>query len=87
MALTSAQVAVGATETALNAVDVDDYTHLTVKNTHATELMYVGPTGVTTANGFILSGGATITVEVEPGDVLYGIRGGTAVTAAVLRSV
>jgi hypothetical protein len=46
----------------------------------------LGPSTVTAGTGFLLAGNASVTVELDPGDVLYAIRSGASdATLAVLR--
>lgn len=85
MALTAAQVTVAATETALNTANGTNWTTLVIRNSHATDALFLGPTGVTTGNGASLGAGQIITLSIAPGDVLYGIRGANAIVAHVLR--
>lgn len=88
MALTSAQVTCGATEAALNTADTDSWIKLTVKNTHASDALLLGPTGVASNNGFSVAAGAVVNLDLAPGDVLYGLRGGSNdITAHVLRVI
>lgn len=84
MAITSAQVTVAATETALNAAQAA-WMKLTIRNSHATDALFVGPTGVATTSYGIAAGGV-LTVDVPPQTVVYGIRGANAITAHVLRT-
>lgn len=37
--------------------------------------IYLGPSGVTTAEGFLVAANTTITLEVGPGLVIYGVCG------------
>lgn len=85
MAITSEQVTVGATETALNT-STQKWTKLTIRNSHATDALHIGPTGVATTSYGIAAGGV-LTVDVPPGTVLYGLRGASNnITAHVLRT-
>lgn len=49
---------------------------LTIANTHATEILYLGASGVTVANGFPVGPGATAEITRAPEAALYGIRSG-----------
>jgi len=85
----SAQVAVpiGATATKLDAAEVNDRyagNTLVVKNTGTVEVA-VGGENVTTANGFRLVVGATLTVEVAVEDIYGVVAGATAGAVDVLR--
>lgn len=60
-----------------------------VKNLHATILVYVGPAGVTAANGYLVSAaGGEVTLEF-PGqsDDLYAVAASGTPSVAVLRVV
>lgn len=88
MALQAAQVVVSSTATALNAADSDTVsgTTIVIKNTHATDALVLGDSGVAAGTGFSLAAGATLTLSLGAGDRVYGIRGSTNdITAHVLR--
>lgn len=88
MAITAGQVVVGAAAVALNATESGvSGTKLIVKNSHATDAVVLGDSTVTSSTGFSLAAGATATVELAHGEILYGIRGAAAdVTVHVLRT-
>lgn len=84
MAITSAQVTCGATEAALNTASTR-WMKLTVRNSHATDALLLGPTGVS-ATSYALAAGGVLTIDLSPGTVLYGLRGASNdITAHVLR--
>lgn len=86
MAVTSAQVSVAATAVALNTEGGSiGGTKLVVKNSGAASV-HLGPSTVTTANGFELVAGATVTVELSHGEQLFAIGDAVADTVHVLRS-
>jgi hypothetical protein len=88
MAVTASRVTVSSTAVALNAIGTGGNS-LRITNTDATATNTVdlGPAGVTAGAGLPLAGGATITVEVDPGDSLYAIRStATDVVLAILRT-
>jgi hypothetical protein len=81
-----ARVTVSTTAVALNPTGVAGG-RLTVKNTHATDALILGDSGVGAATGFSLAAGATVQLGVSGGDVVYAIRGGANdITAHVLRT-
>lgn len=85
MAVTAARVTVSTSAVALNTASPDGQ-QLTLKNTSA-NAADLGASGVTAGAGFDLAAGATVTVTLKPGDVLYAIRSAAAdATIAVLRS-
>lgn len=85
MAVTAARVTVSTTAVALNTASTGGTT-LVVKNTSAAAAD-LGPSGVTATGGFDLAAGATVTVEIDPGDVLFAIRSAAAdATLAILRT-
>lgn len=85
MAVSAARITVSTSAVALNTASTAGQ-RLTLKNTSA-NAADLGSSGVTATNGFDLAAGATVTVEVAPGDVLFAIRsGGTDATIAVLRT-
>lgn len=81
MAMTSAQVSVGTTATAL--AQVTSPTEVTVKNTDGTAAVFLGGSGVTTSNGLSLAAGATLGLTVD--GELFGIVATGTVTCHVLR--
>lgn len=88
MAVTAERVTVSSAAVALNGADTGvSGTSVTVKNTHATDALVLGPSDVTAASGFSLAAGASLTLALTSGEQLYGIRGASAdITAHVLRS-
>jgi hypothetical protein len=81
MAITHQRVSVGTSATALNAVSTAGMT-LTIRN-GATAIDLGGPT-VTSGTGYSLA--ASGTVQVEGGDILYGITGAGSSNVEVLRT-
>lgn len=85
MAVTAARVTVSTSAVALNTASTAGQT-LVLKNTSA-NAADLGPSTVTAAAGFDLAAGATVTVELSAGDILYAIRSAAAdATIAVLRT-
>lgn len=86
MSVSAARVTVTTTAVALNTTSTGGNS-LRITNTDATATNTVdlGPAGVTSGGGLPVAGGATVTVDVDPGDVLYAISGGS-VVVAVLRT-
>lgn len=87
MALQAAVVAVGTSATRLDAADVggDAASRIRIKNTHATNTLFLGPAGVTTATGYVLAVNETVEFELRGDDALYGIAV-AASTASVVRT-
>lgn len=81
MAVTAARVAVPLTAVALNTASPGGE-RLTIK---AVAALSLGASDVTATTGFEVGVGQTVTVELDPGDVLFAIAG-TATTAHVLRT-
>lgn len=85
MAVSAARVTVATVAVALNTADTGGMT-LAIKNTSA-NAADLGPSTVTAGTGFDLAAGATVTVQLDPGDVLYAIRSAAAdATLAILRT-
>lgn len=84
MAVSAARVAVSTTAVALSTAGTAG-SKLVVKNTGAVAAD-LGPSSVTSAGGLDLAAGASVTVEMAPGDVLYAISSGAGTTLAVLRT-
>lgn len=86
MAISAARVTASTSAVALNTASTSAQV-LTVKNTSA-NAADLGASTVTAAAGFDLAAGATVTLTVDPGDVLYAIRsGGADATLAILRKI
>lgn len=84
MAITAARITVSTTAVALNTAD-EQGSLLVIKNTSA-NAADLGPSTVTAAAGFDLAAGATATIQLDAGDVLYAIRSAASdATIAVLR--
>jgi hypothetical protein len=85
MAISFARVTVSTTAAALNTAGVDGQ-RLAIKNTHATDALILGDSSVAAGTGYSLAAGATLQLELKPGDVVYGIRGASAdIVTHVLR--
>lgn len=72
---------------ALNVAETDTVAGSTLylKNTSA-NAADLGPTGVTAGTGFDLAAGASVTVILPPGEILFAIRSAASdATIAVLR--
>lgn len=85
MAVSAERVTVGTSAVALNTASTGGLT-LVVKNVGATLAADLGPSTVTSGAGFDVPAAATVTVEVDAGDVLFAISSGTGTTLAVLRT-
>lgn len=81
MAVTAARVTVNTTAVALNTASTSGMT-LTIKN--GATAVDLGPSTVTSGGGLSVVS-ATVTVPLDPGDVLYAICG-TSSTVEVLRT-
>lgn len=79
MAVTSGQVAVGSTATALNTAGAGQHLVLVAQSTG----VFVGGSGVTTSDGLELPNGTPLAVQVDPGDVLFAVHA-TSATVHVL---
>lgn len=85
MAVTAARVTVSTTAVALNTADSTGQ-RLVIKNTSA-NAADLGASTVTAGAGFDLAADATVTVELDSGEVLYAIRSDAEdATLAVLRN-
>lgn len=83
MAITTSQVVVGATEASLVTAS-STYNNVTIRNTHATDALFVGATGLSTSTGYSIAAGSALQVSLPPSTALFGIRGANAITATVL---
>jgi len=79
MAVTSAQVTVTTSATALTATETDTVggTKVYVRNSQATasDAVALGASGVTTGTGFVVPGGSSVgPIELSSGEQLFAIR-------------
>lgn len=84
MAVSSAQVVVGTTATALNASS-NQGQRIYLSNP-AGQTVFLGDSTVTTTTGYGLLASTTIKIDVDPYEVVYGIVAGTTATVGVLRA-
>jgi hypothetical protein len=85
MAVAASRVTVSTVAVALNAAATNGST-IYIKNTSA-NAADLGTATVTAAAGFDLAAGATLIIDLAPGEVLYAIRSAAAdATIAVLRT-
>lgn len=59
---------------------------ITVKNTDATNPVYLGPTGVTSATGYQLAAGEALSVDLAIGEKLFARATGGSVVVGVLET-
>lgn len=86
MAVSAARVTVSTTAVALNAADPYSGLRMFVTNTSA-NAADLGPATVTAGTGYSLAAGASASIELDPGDVLYAIRSAAAdAVISVLRA-
>ncbi len=86
MAVSAARVTASTVAVALNTASTSGVT-LTIRNTDATNAADLGGSGVTAGQGMPLAAGAMLSLQLQPGDVLYAIRSGAAdVVLAVVRT-
>jgi len=84
--ITSARLTIGESIVALNTAGRNVGMYLTVKNTDAVELVYIGTLEVTALAGYELGPGESITARLEPNEVLYAVSTATGIDVTVLRS-
>lgn len=84
MAITTAQLAVGTTVVELTARNpTDERSSIVVTPTVD---LFVGPAGVTAANGYRVPAGGSLALDLESSERLYGVTASGTGTAHVLRS-
>lgn len=91
VAIETAQVAVGtvAVELTSRGQDYSDYADPTSSiavTAPTTATLFVGSAGVTAATGFQVPAGQTLSVDLRPGEQLFGLLASGAGTASVLRT-
>ena len=87
MALTHAQVSVGTTATLLSATGAGrDGQTVLVQNPTTGQSVYIGGTGVTTADyGFLLLAGTAFAIELQDGEGIYGVVASSTQAVGVIR--
>lgn len=85
MALSSAQVTVTTTATALNSV-TSGYTRIRVKVPTGGQTVFVGGSGVLSTTGYGIAAGESAEFSLSPHEVLYGVVAATTQDTHVLRS-
>lgn len=74
MAVSAAVVSVGTSATLLTTTETDQLPRFTVALYNAgAATVYVGAAGVTTSTGFPLAAAGTLSLDLDRGEVLYGI--------------
>lgn len=88
MTVAAAQVSVtsSATAVATAASDDSDGASTTIKNPVGGVNVYLGPSGVTTANGFLLAAGDAMSADLGRGETVYGIVASGSQTVYVFRA-
>jgi hypothetical protein len=87
VAISTAQVAVSTTAAKLTTTPTDSRAGSSIAITAPSAAdLYVGGSGVTSSNGFRVVAGATLTVDLQSGEDLYGVLASGTGTAYVLRS-
>ena len=85
MAVSAARVVVSTSAVALNSTSPGGE-RLLITNTTA-NTADLGGSGVTAGTGYLLGANASVSFELDPGDLVYAIRtGGVDTTLAVLRT-
>lgn len=85
MAVTAGSLEVTGTPIACNEHTVDG-ARLVITNTGVARSADLGPSGVVFGEGFELSAGATVRVDLNSGDVLFAVSEGMGTTLKILRT-
>lgn len=85
--IANARVTVGTTPTLLTTTETDTMagSRLLVRNSSATASVFLGGSGVTTANGYEVPSGASVSLVLDSGDALYAVVGVGTIDVHVLR--
>jgi hypothetical protein len=97
MAVSATRVTVGTSPTRLDATAESDKVSgldtprgdgqgVIVSNLDASATVYLGGAEVSTGAGFALAAGASLTVDLRPGDALYGVVASGTAVCGVLQS-
>lgn len=88
MAVTHNIVSVGTTATAISSAVSDRDGHsVLIQNPSESVVVYIGGTGVTTASyGVALAGGADISIDLQQGEILFGVVASSTQNVNVLRA-
>lgn len=87
MAISSAQVSVTTSATLLSSAETDDRAGSSLALTNGGDAaVFLGASGVTTGTGFGLAAGASMALDLQPGESLYGIVASGTQAVSVLRT-
>lgn len=86
MAISSEQVSVGATSTALHVVDSVNWVHVKVHVPTGGTEVFVGGSAVTAGSGYSMSAGSREEFEVPPGETLSAVTASGSSTVHVFRA-
>lgn len=88
MAVTHNIVTVGTTATVISTAANDRDGHsVLVQNPSASTVVYIGGAGVTTSSyGVALAGGSDISIDLQQGEILYGVVASSTQAVNVLRA-
>jgi len=82
----SSAVTISTTATAIPSTALVGRQSILVKNTGSADI-YLGPSGVTTANGYPLAAGAEVSIDLGEKVVLYGIVASGTETVRIIEGV
>ena len=85
MAVQSASVSVTTSATLLSAASESDDRAGHTLIFSPPSAIYLGPSGVTTGNGYLLTANTEYAFDLNPGDALYGVAASGTVVVPVLR--
>lgn len=87
MAISTAQVAVSTTAAKLTSTPTDSRAGSSIAITApAAATLYIGGSGVTSTTGFAVAAGASVSLDLQSGEDVYGVLASGTGTAYVLRS-
>jgi hypothetical protein len=88
MAVTHNIVSVGTTATVISTAVNDREGHsVLIQNPSASTTVYIGGTGVTTTSyGVALAGGSDISIDLQQGEIVYGVVASSTQNLNVLRA-
>jgi hypothetical protein len=86
VALVAGQITASTTAALIHQTDADGCTISISADIGAGQHVYIGPIGVTTANGFILDGQNIMTIQLPPAAALYAVTASGTCTVSKLAS-
>jgi hypothetical protein len=84
MAISSGTQTVGTTAVQIDGASIH-WCHIHIRNNESTKTLFIGNSNVTSGNGLLVDGGATVDFDVPPNQHLYMVSSSGSHTVSWLR--